>query len=115
MNGPWIEPYPDFGAATRVHPVVLPFRRVDLRDLEVVSPPGYAPGSTPPPVSVETPFGSYLLAIERMPHGFHVKRSLVLTRAIIPVEEYQALRAFLGQAGRADDRMLHFVRSPEAR
>ncbi len=110
LRGDWIEPYADFGAARRVHPVVLPYRRADVLRLAAGAPEGFVPAPAPPPISLETPFGSYALRVRHADGGFQVERTLVLTRAIIPAAEHELLRNFFTRVRYGDEQMLRYTR-----
>lgn len=114
FRGPWIETYPEFTTPTRVNPVVLKFRRIDLATIDVTSPPGFVPVAAPPVVKLEGPLGTYALAITRTATGYHVERSLSILHLAVPPAGYEALRSFLIKVRDADGIYLHFRRAAEA-
>jgi hypothetical protein len=112
--GPWIDYYPEFTAPTRVHPVVLPFRRVDIASLRVTPPPGFAPGAAaPPPVKLDSAHGRYSLSIQPSGSGFEVQRMFALFHLAVPPEEYETLRSFFADVRGADRTYLPFQRTQE--
>lgn len=113
FTGPWIEPLPDFeGRATRVHPAVFEYGRVDRTKLVVKAPPGFAPRAAPEPKQIDTPFGRYRRAVTLNEGGYEVERGVGFTPLSVPAKDYPALRAFLDQIRQADQTPLEFERKP---
>jgi len=113
FSGPWIEPLPDFeGRATRVHPAVFDFGRVDKAKLTIQAPPGFAPKGAPEPKQIDTPFGRYRRAVRVTEAGYEVDRGVGFTPLMVPPQDYPALRAFLDQIRQADQVALEFERKP---
>ena len=111
IEGPWIEEYPEFTTLTRVHPVVLPFRCVDLTMIDVAPASGFVTVADPAPIKLESPFGRYYLSIKSTSEGYHVERMVAFLRVGIPPEEYEALREFLNDVRSADKTYLQFRRA----
>ena len=89
-----------FAAAERETPVDLGL--AGTRSLRLRAPPG-ARATCPPPVSVESPFGTYTLACSAEGSAAVLDRSLVVSQTWIELEEYPAARRFW-QAVLAGDR-----------
>ncbi|MEE9230833.1 MAG: DUF3857 domain-containing protein [Acidobacteriota bacterium] len=113
FEGPWIEPYPDFIADEREHPVVLKFRCVDVTTVEVSLPPGFEVGVIPGPVFLNSPYGSYSLSIRAGPTGYRVERNLTMQRLTVPSGEFLGFKGFLDGVRKADATYLHFKPSKE--
>lgn len=111
VRGPWIEDPPELTAATRVHPIIFEFPRVDLCTLEVAPPAGFAVKGAPEPIKIDSKFGRYLLSITVAGNGsYHVERKFALVPIAVPAAEYDELKRFLADVRRADKTRLEFQR-----
>lgn len=114
FDGPWIPTVPVFAASTRVHPIVFDYPWIDLTSIEVSAPRGYEPAGPPQPTKIESPFGSYLLKISALPHGYRVERAFAIVSTTLKSDAYEAFRGFLEVARRADRTPVSFHREGEA-
>jgi hypothetical protein len=115
LIGPWWPETPQFTSATRVHPVIFDFPRVDIVGIDIAAPHGFKPKEAPAPVTLESGFGRYQLAVAKTATGFHVDRALALSVLIVKPEEYGALRKFFDDVRRADETTVTFERDGAAR
>jgi len=115
VTGPWWPETPEFPAATRVHPVIFDYPRLDILGLDVTAPHGFKPLAVPAPVTLESPFGRYQLVFTKTPTGFHVDRAFALTVLMAKVEDYGALRKFLDGVRDGDRTTVSFERDASAR
>jgi hypothetical protein len=111
IAGPWIPSVPELTSATRIHPVVFPFPRVDKTILEVEAPPGFEPVPPAAPGTAESRYGKYVLSINSTGHGFRVERMFGLAAVGVPAREYDPLRRFLSEVHRLDASRLEFRRT----
>ena len=88
-------------ASSRKQDLRIPAQSLSEEELVLALPEGMTVKSAPDPVKVETPFGTYALAIETEPGKVKVKSSLELTKTRITPAEYAAFRAFCEGADRA--------------
>lgn len=65
-------------------------------------PPGFAVDETPDPVTLDTEFGRYTTAYEVKDGKLFFKRTMSMKRALIPVENYAAVKAFFAKVRDAD-------------
>jgi len=93
-----------------VHPIRLPFPRVETTRIEIPAPPGFRAGDPPPPVRVEGGAGLYTLAVTSTGAAYVVERSLTYPRTELPREEYDAYRRFLEEVRVSDRTPLVFGR-----
>jgi hypothetical protein len=110
IAGPWIRPVPELTAATRAHPAVFAFPRIDRATLDVAAPAGFAPGRPPAPVHLEERFARFTLRAVPTPSGFRVEREFAFAPLIIMPDEYPDLREFLAGVRKADLGSLEFAR-----
>ena len=110
VRGVYVPPIPDLTAEERVHPVVLRYPRIDVTELEVMSPHGFGPADVPSDKRVESPYGDYELTFERTEQGFQVKRRFELLGLSIRAENYGSFREYLKEVRRADQSSVEFVR-----
>lgn len=110
VGGPWLEPMPDIGEPPRTHAVVFSFPRRDVTELHIEAPPGMVPGEPPPPVQVDSPFGSYRIEAQPTETGFHVTRTFTLSALFIPPEKFREIKRLLDEARRGDDLAVVFER-----
>lgn len=69
-----------------------------LRETATFSlPEGFVVDETPDPVTLETDFGKYSTSYEVKGGKLHFTRSLVMKRALIPVEKYGSVKAFFSK------------------
>jgi len=115
VTGPWWPDTPEFPAATRVHPVIFDYPRLDILGLDVAAPHGFKPQASPAPVTLESPFGRYQLVVTKTPTGFHVDRAFALTVLMAKVEDYGALRKFLDGVRDGDRTTVSFERDASAK
>lgn len=109
--GPWVSSLvPDLPPGRRAQPLVFDFPRVDVLELEVTAPPGFATSDAPPPILLRTPYGKYALSVEPTAAGFRVNRAFALTSLTVPPAEYEAFRGFLADVRRGDETLLAFTR-----
>jgi hypothetical protein len=110
IGGPWFERVPFLPSATRVHPLVFDFPKIDATILAVGSPEGFAPGAPPPPVHLESAFGRYTLEVKVTSAGYEVDRRFWFGPLMVPPAQYANLRAFLTDVQAADGTTLDFKR-----
>jgi len=111
FDGPWIAALPEFPSPERVHPVILPYPRIDTATIDVAVPPGFIPAEAPAPLKVTAPFAEYVLRVSSSPSGFRVVRELGQFATMVPQEEYAILRKFLEDVRKADRTELSFTRA----
>jgi hypothetical protein len=88
---------PALASGTRNHPVELE-TSFTTETLTVNLPEGFIVDELPPASSMETPYGRFVMSMERGPGGKVVsRRQFELRRALVPPSEYDALRTFLEQ------------------
>jgi len=109
--GPWWPETPELTAATRIHPVVFEYPRLDIVSVDIVPPAGFSAKAPPQPVKVESPFGKYQWAATKTEKGFHVDRAFALLPLFVKPTDYDALKAFLRQVHTADQTALVFERT----
>jgi len=108
FDGAWEEPVPELTAATRLHPVVFPFPRIDRNVIDIATPPGYAAAAPPAVAPIDSLYGHYALFISPTPTGYHVERVFSLTSGEVPVSGYNRLRRFLSEVRQADRTEVEF-------
>jgi len=87
----------------RKYDVVLPVPSGTEESIEYTIPEGWSVKNTPPEVSLESEFGTYVKRYELRGNVLAVTRKLVVKTQRIPVEKYQAWRAFANEVDRADE------------
>jgi hypothetical protein len=114
VEGPWIDPLPDFeGRTTRVHPVIFDYARTDKATLEVEAPPGFQPLATDPATQdFETAFGRYTRTVKTTASGYEIERNVAFTPMQVPASDYPLLLGFLEEIRTADRVPLVFERKP---
>jgi len=115
FDGPWFPELPDLPAGPRHHPVVFDFARVDTVSLEMVAPEGFVPSDPPPPVTIESSLGKYMLRVSRDADRFSIERALALFNIQVDVDRYEDLRTFIAEVERLDRTQLSFTRSDTSR
>ena len=110
VTGPWSLVLPEFTSATRVHPVVFDYPKLELTAIDVTAPHGFRGRAAPAPVKFESPYGRYQFVVTETPTGFHVDRAFALTVITVNVDEYAALRKFLDDVRNADRTAVSFER-----
>ncbi len=110
LEGPWFPPIQDLPSSTRVHRIVFDYARAHHTSMVVSAPFGFGPSEPPPPVKVESPFGTYALDVSATDGGYRVERRFVLSEVEISALDYPALRDFFSRALRADRTVLTFAR-----
>jgi hypothetical protein len=48
--------------------------------------------ATPGASNAPSPFGAFVVTVDQVPGGLHVKTTLTITKRLIPVAEYPAFR-----------------------
>jgi hypothetical protein len=115
LGGPWWPEVPEFNAATRVHPVIFDYPKVDILSMEVTAPHGFKPGPVPAPVKLDSQYGRYQLTVTATPTGYRVDRAFALTVLIAKVPEYDALKKYFDGVRKADGMTVTFVRDAAAK
>jgi hypothetical protein len=93
----------------RTHPVVLEAHSFEEKSTFTI-PAEFAVDELPEPVGLETAFGSYSAKVDLRPGGLLYTRKLVLNRAILPVDQYPAIRKFFEAIRTAEDAAVVLVK-----
>ena len=88
--------------AQRVQPLALEHTQREQERAEVHLPAGLAIPTLPPPVDVQTPFGSYAMRFTPMAGGYVIDTLLVVSTVRVEPHDYPAFRAFLEAIARAE-------------
>jgi hypothetical protein len=99
---------------TRKHPVILKAGS-DSDTVTVKLPDGFSIEELPVKMKVETPFGSYSAEWEAGDGELIFRRSLETRAAVIPTEEYKAVREFFHNVARAEGTPVVLVRQGAGR
>jgi hypothetical protein len=84
---------------------------VNRFQLQYALPVGFEPGTLPPELAEETPFGRYRLRFQRNGNMLECTGEVALTASRVPAKDYAAFRAFLGRLDQAFARRLVLSRS----
>lgn len=94
----------------RQHPVQAESRGKTEEDKLVITiPDGFKLENTPPPVSIQSVFGSFECSVQSQNQQIKVHRKLVLNNEVQPKEKFDELISFLRQIARADQAKLVLV------
>jgi stage V sporulation protein SpoVS len=92
---------PALTAPTRHRPVKL--RPIAFEDeVELVLPDGLQPEELPASAILSSPYGDYRREFTVVGHSIKMVRRLQLKQQMVPVAQYEALRKFLSDLGKAD-------------
>jgi hypothetical protein len=73
-------------------------------------PSGYKLFRTPPPASIESPFGTYSLSFVKIPGGVQIEKYSDFSKTKIEAKEYPAFRDFFYQCNKLDRTKLVFIK-----
>jgi tetratricopeptide (TPR) repeat protein/transglutaminase-like putative cysteine protease len=90
----------------RAHDLVLGFPWEQEEQVTYVLPMGYGPKRLPEPRRIESPFGRFVLAVERTGREVQVRSALTVLRHRVTRAEYPAFRRFCLEVDRAMEQAL---------
>jgi hypothetical protein len=92
---------PALSAATRRHPVDLETHHA-VETIALRLPQGFAIDELPQPATLESPYGRFVMTVERSDDGVIMsRRQFELRRALVPAAEYDSLRLFFDKVREA--------------
>ena len=71
-------------------------------EIELVLPEGLQPEELPAPALLSSPYGKYQREFKVVGRSIKMVRRLQLNQQMVPVSQYEALRKFLSDLGKAD-------------
>lgn len=109
---PNIIPYTAKLAATekRTQEISYPFAFIDEDSIEIEIPEGYTVESLPPPVSIQSDFGSYAIQYEVKGTQVLLQRSYQRNDGVFATATYEKFVAFYNQIYKADQARMVFVK-----
>jgi len=94
---------------TRQHPVMLESNSFQ-ENVVFTLPNGFTVDEMPTAVSYQTDFGKYSTAYEVKENKLYFKRSMVITRAMVPVDRYASVRDFFTKIRDAEQTPVVLIR-----
>lgn len=96
--------------AERTQPVYFAYAYLNADSISYVLPPGFVLEAVPDAVKLETTFGSYQASTTLQNGKLEYLRRLEIRRRLLPPEEYEAYRQFLGDIVKADQAQIVLVK-----
>jgi len=81
------------------------FMRRSFREEDLVTyqlPPGYAIGSQPDEIAIDSKFGTYKVSVSNQGRIMEYKRILTVNKGTFPATDYESLVDFISQIAKAD-------------